>query len=78
MTKTHYIYVLRSQKDNKHYTGYTANLEQRLYEHERGMVKSTRNRRPLKLIHKENYDNKQEAQKRESFLKSGQTLLSNN
>lgn len=69
--KKHYIYILKSLKDNKNYTGYTANLKQRLSEHTHGMVKSTRNRRPLKLIHTESFSSKKDAQKREKCLKSG-------
>ncbi len=68
--KKHYIYILESLKDKKNYTGYTSNLERRLSEHTQGMVKSTRNRRPLKLIHKEEFSTKQDAIKREKFLKS--------
>ena len=65
------VYVLRSLKDKKHYTGYTSNIEQRLDEHNAGKTKSTRNRRPFELLYKEVYKNEEEAKKREKFLKSG-------
>jgi putative endonuclease len=67
---TYCIYILKSLKDNKNYTGYTNNIKRRLNEHQAGGVKSTQNRRPLKLIHKEEFSTKQEAMKREKFLKS--------
>ena len=33
------------------YTGYTADLKKRIVEHNSGLVKSTQNRRPLKLVY---------------------------
>ncbi|OGY53711.1 MAG: excinuclease ABC subunit C [Candidatus Buchananbacteria bacterium RIFCSPLOWO2_01_FULL_46_12] len=67
----YYVYVLQSLKDNHFYTGSTANLEQRIADHNAGKTKSTQNRRPLKLIYFEGYLNKIDAAKREIFLKSG-------
>lgn len=67
----YYVYVLFSLKDKRLYTGLTSNLEERLAEHARGKVNSTRSRRPLKLIHYEYFIDKEEAEKREIFLKSG-------
>ena len=65
------VYILRSLKDNKRYIGFTENLERRIQEHNNGFVKSTKNRRPLKLIHFENFEDKQEAQNKERFYKTG-------
>jgi putative endonuclease len=45
-----YVYVLRSEFDGEYYIGQTQNLENRLALHNRGKVKSTRLRRPLKLV----------------------------
>lgn len=67
----YFVYVLRSKKDNKRYIGFTENLERRLSEHVNGLVKSTRNRRPIELLFFENYETKKEAMEREEFLKSG-------
>jgi putative endonuclease len=47
----YYVYVLRSQKDNKYYTGYTKNLKLRFEEYNRGKIESTKNRIPFKLIY---------------------------
>jgi len=66
-----YVYVLFSLKDNKFYTGFTIDLKDRLQRHARGEVKSTSNRRPLKLIHYEYFIDEKDAKAREVFLKSG-------
>ena len=70
--KKYYVYVLENDKDKRKYTGFTAWLDLRLKQHNGGLVKSTRNRRPHRLIYKEEFHNKKEAQAREKFLKSGQ------
>lgn len=59
-----------SEKDNRTYTGYTSNLEKRLEYHNRGRVKATKNRRPLRVLYKEEFATKEEAKKRERYLKS--------
>jgi len=66
------VYILRSEKDSKRYIGVTSDLKERLFEHRHGLVKSTKNRRPLRLIHTEEFETKSEALKREKFFKSGQ------
>jgi putative endonuclease len=65
-----YVYILLSEKDNKRYIGCTENLDRRLTEHDSGLVKSTRNRRPLKLIYFEKYISKSDAMKREKEIKA--------
>ena len=67
----HYVYLLLSEKDDKFYTGSTNDLKRRLYEHNSGNVRSTRNRRPLKLIYYEACLNDDDAKQREIYLKSG-------
>ena len=67
----HYVYLLLSDKDGKFYTGSTNNLKRRIYEHNSGNVRSTRNRRPLKLIYYEACLNDDDAKQREIYLKSG-------
>ena len=66
-----YVYTLLSLKDHKFYTGFTTNLKQRLQQHARGEVKSTKDRRPLNLIHYEYFISRTDAETREVFLKSG-------
>jgi putative endonuclease len=65
-----YVYILLSEKDNKRYIGCTENLDRRLTEHNSGLVKSTRNRRPVKLIYFEKYKSKSDAMKREKEIKA--------
>ena len=67
----YYVYVLKSQKDNKRYIGFTDNLERRFIEHNTRLVKSTKNREPLELIYHEEYADKVDAMNREKFFKSG-------
>lgn len=67
----YYVYVLLSEKDNKFYTGYTSNINERKRLHDVGRVESTKNRRPLKLIYWEGCLNQQDATRREKYLKSG-------
>lgn len=66
----HIVYILYSKKDRRLYTGCTSDIVQRLKDHETGKVYATRNRRPLVLIHAEEYPDKGEAFQRERFLKS--------
>ncbi len=70
MDKFYYIYILQSLKDNKFYTGYTKDVEQRFKQHNNGLVKSTKNRRPLKLVYFEACLNQQDATHREKYLKT--------
>lgn len=64
------MYVLKSMKDGKFYTGYTKNLKLRLEQHNNGKVESTKNRRPLELIYFEGCLNQQDATHREKYLKT--------
>jgi putative endonuclease len=75
----HYIYVLKSLKDNGLYIGSSSDLKRRIQEHQRGLSKSTKNRRPWKLIYYEASLSKTDALKREKYLKStwGRRYLKN-
>lgn len=75
----YYTYVLQSGKDNKLYTGYTKNLKLRFEHHRKGLVSSTKDRRPLKLIYYEACLNQQDATHREKYLKRyyGKLFLKN-
>ena len=64
-----YIYVIKSENDNKLYTGLTNDLKRRLNEHNNGLVYSTKLRRPFKLIYYEVYASEKDARIRESNLK---------
>ena len=66
----YFIYVLLSSKDNRFYTGCTKNLKDRLSLHQRGKIKSTKDRLPLKLIYFEGCLNQNDAFHREKYLKT--------
>jgi putative endonuclease len=75
----YYVYVLKSEKDGKYYTGYTQNLKLRFEQHQKGEVSSTKHRRPLSLIYFEGCLNQQDATHREKYLKTyyGKMFLKN-
>lgn len=66
-----YVYILYSFKDKRLYIGFTNNLKQRLIQHAKAEVNSTKNRLPVKVIHYEYFINEKDAKAREEFLKSG-------
>lgn len=65
-----YVYILRSDKDKRFYTGYTKNLKLRFEKHQKGKVQSTKNRRPLKLVYFEGCLDQKDATHREKYLKT--------
>ncbi len=67
----YYVYVLRSEKNNRLYTGSTGNLAKRIEDHNLGRSTYTRLSIPFKLVYKEEYKTRSEAYRREIFLKSG-------
>jgi len=67
----YYVYVLRSLKDKKLYTGHTNNLSERIEEYNKGLAKSTKNRRPFELLYYEASNISEDAVKREKSLKTG-------
>ena len=66
----YYTYILRSLKDNKMYTGYTKNLKLRFERHNKGLVESTKDRKPFTLMYYEACLNQQDATHREKYLKT--------
>jgi putative endonuclease len=66
-----YTYVLKSKKDDFIYIGFSYDLKKRLVEHNKGLVESTKNRRPFKLVYYEACCNKDKAIAREKTLKTG-------
>lgn len=57
----HYVYVLKSKKDNNLYIGCTQDIKERLKYHNSGKVKSTRHRTPFEILFYEAYDDKYQA-----------------
>ena len=61
------------------YTGYTKDLKLRFEQHLKGLVESTKNRRPFKLIYYEACLSQKDALHREKYLKTayGKKFLKN-
>ena len=66
----YYTYVLQSEKDGKFYSGFTENLKLRFEQHKKGLVKSARDRRPLKLVYYEACLDQTDATNREKYIKT--------
>ena len=66
-----YVYVLRSESDSGFYIGFSTNLRARLRQHQDGQSFATSYRGPWKLIYYEAYMEREDAEGREKFLKSG-------
>ncbi len=69
----YYVYILKSKKNEKHYTGYTQDLNKRVFEHN-----SNKNKKqfscingPWLLVYSEEFVLKSDAVKQEKFFKSG-------
>jgi len=67
----YYVYVLRSKKDNRWYTGLAVDLRKRLNEHNSERQGWTKGRGPFELIYAEICKNFTDARSREKYLKSG-------
>lgn len=64
------VYILKSKINGRYYIGHTEDLENRLSRHNRGLVKSTKSYRPWRVVYTEEFENKNDAYKREFKIKS--------
>lgn len=64
-----FMYILKSLTDGKLYIGSCNDLRSRFKKHNLGLVKSTKMRRPFKLVYYEAYADEKEARHREHNLK---------
>ena len=69
-SKFWYVYILRLN-NSKFYTGYTQNIEERLFRHQNGMVPYTANKRPVELLFYSAFKDQYTAISFEKYLKSG-------
>lgn len=70
LLKMYYLYVIQSISHRGwHYIGTTSDITKRIAEHNRGKTRSTKYYAPFELVHKEEYNDKRQARKREIFLK---------
>ena len=66
----YYTYVLQSERDMNFYIGFTQDLKLRFEQHQRGLVESTKDRRPLQLIYYEACIHRNDATRREKYFKT--------
>jgi len=69
----YYVYLLKSLRTGTNYIGCTNDLKKRFVEHNKNLVKSTKNMVPWELIYYEAFLNKYDAFAREKELKSQYT-----
>ena len=65
-----YTYVLQSEVDGNFYTGSTGNLTRRFEQHNKGLVESTKRRKPFLLLCYEACIDRDNASRREKYLKT--------
>lgn len=68
--KNYFVYILLCA-DGSYYTGVTNDVERRYYEHQEGLIEGcyTHNKRPVKLMHVEEFTEIVEAISREKQVK---------
>lgn len=71
------VYILKCA-NGQYYTGYSANLKNRLRAHRKGEVKFTKDKLPIRLVHLTFFENKQKAYDYERYLKSGSGIAFRN
>lgn len=65
-----FVYILKSLRDDGYYVGMTKDLMARLTYHNKGLVRSTKNRVPFIMVYNEKFETRGEAREREKYLKS--------
>jgi putative endonuclease len=65
-----YVYILQSEKFGTYYIGVSSDIQNRLALHNRGRVRSTKSRKPWKLLCWKQFDTLSKAMKLEVELKS--------
>ncbi|MBA3705037.1 MAG: GIY-YIG nuclease family protein [Bacteroidetes bacterium] len=64
------VYLLYSVSHDSFYIGFTADMEKRLIQHNEGLTKSTKSKRPWKVVYTEDFISELEAIRRERFFKA--------
>ena len=68
----HYVYILASEVDpDRHYTGCTTDIVERLAKHNGGQVKHTSKHKPWRMETVIRFTSKRKARAFEAYLKSG-------
>lgn len=66
-----YVYAISSLTRNYIYVGFTSDLDQRIYRHNKGYEKTTKPYSPFVLIYSEEVETRIEAREKEKYWKSG-------
>ena len=72
--ESYFVYIIRSDKDQTFYIGYTTDISRRLEEHNQGKSNYTSHKIPWKLVYLETFYSKSDALKREKFLKNQKNI----
>ena len=67
-----YVYILKSEKNQELYIGYTSDLKRRIKEHNQGLNFSTKRYIPWCIIYYEACLEESDARRREQYLKTTQ------
>ena len=67
----YYVYILKSTVEDWYYVGYSADLRERLKDHNEGKVASTKSRRPYNVASYIAVQGKETATALEKYFKSG-------
>ena len=67
----YYVYVIKSLSSDYWYTGVTNDLRKRFSQHHEAQSGWTKRHRPYKLIYYEACHNREDAEARETYLKTG-------
>lgn len=65
----HEVYILKSLSTGRYYTGESTSADKRLERHNDGLVKSTRNRGPWKIVFRTSVESRAEALELERKIK---------
>lgn len=66
-----FIYAIKSLSIEYIYVGMANNIERRMHEHNSGQNRSTKAYKPFVLVYTEQFESREEARKKEKYLKSG-------
>ncbi|PKH68247.1 excinuclease ABC subunit C [Flavobacterium sp. ALD4] len=69
------VYILFSETKNRYYTGFTANLEERIIRYNHKSKDFTANVNDCKVLYIEKHDTKQQASHREAQIKSWKSKI---
>ena len=71
MSSKGFVYIIKSKKNGQIYTGFTADLENRLKQHNEGESGFTKGKGPWELIWYSRFKDRNKAKAFEEYLKTG-------